>query len=184
MNIFTIIALIAWAWLGIVSSYFLFTKNQNKKAWKIVDDAELQAKSILDRAESTAETLRKEIEDSRADIRDRKNDAIEQEKRIAEKEQKIDQKYEELEWKRTELRNKEATLEQKISEIDKKSQNIESKLEEIARLSQSDAKELLMKYTEERYEKDIVSLIEKKKKETMYILWVISVFERIKCEKY
>lgn len=56
-------------------------------------------------------------------------------------------------------------LEQKISEIDKKSQNIESKLEEIARLSQSDAKELLMKYTEERYEKDIVSLIEKKKKD-------------------
>lgn len=165
MNIFTIIALFAWAWLGIVSAYFFITKNQNKKAWKIIDDAELQAKNILDRAESTAETLRKEIEDSRSDIRDRKNDAIEQEKRIAEKEQKIDQKYEELEWKRTELRNKESMLEQKISEIDKKSQNIESKLEEIARLSQSDAKELLMKYTEERYEKDIVSLIEKKKKD-------------------
>lgn len=165
MNLFTLIGLVAWAWLGAMVTYFLASKSQNGKATKIVQDAENQGKNIIERAEQTAETLRKEIDEARADIRDRKNDAIEQEKRIAEKEQKIDQKYEELESKRAELRNKETTLEQKLAEVDKKSQTIESKLEEVAKLSQTDAKELLMKYTEERYEKDIVSLIEKKKKD-------------------
>jgi ribonucrease Y len=145
--------------------YLLATKSQSTKAVKILEDAKNQGKTIIDRAEQTADTLRREIEEARTDVRDRKADAIEQEKRIAEKEQKIDQKYEELESKRTELRNKEATLEQKVVEVDKKSQNIESKLQEVAKLSQTDAKELLMKYTEERYEKDIVSLIEKKKKD-------------------
>ena len=165
MNLFTIIGLIAWVWLGAIATYFFTTKSQNGKAQKILQDAENQGKNIIERSQQTAETLRKEIEEARADIRDRKNDAIEQEKRIAEKEQKIDQKYEELESKRTELRNKETVLEQKITETDKKSQTIESKLEEVAKLSQTDAKDLLMKYTEERYEKDIVSLIEKKKKD-------------------
>ncbi|MFZ2255714.1 MAG: ribonuclease Y [Patescibacteria group bacterium] len=141
------------------------SKSQNGKATKIVQDAENQGKNIIERAEQTAETLRKEIEEARADIRDRKNDAIEQEKRVAEKEQKIDQKYEELESKRADIRQKESILEEKIAEVDKKSQTIESRLEEVAKLSQTDAKELLMKYTEERYEKDIVSLIEKKKKD-------------------
>lgn len=165
MNLFTLIGLVAWAWLGALLSYFLASKSQNGKATKIVQDAENQGKNIIERAEQTAETLRKEIEEARADIRDRKNDAIEQEKRVAEKEQKIDQKYEELESKRADIRQKESILEEKIAEVDKKSQTIESRLEEVAKLSQTDAKELLMKYTEERYEKDIVSLIEKKKKD-------------------
>lgn len=165
MNIFTLIGLIAWGWLGVIATYFLATKTQNGKAQKILQDAEQQSGNIISRAEQTAETLRKEIEEARADIRDRKADAIEQEKRLAEKEQKIDQKYEELESKRAELRSKETVLEQKIADTDKKSQTIESRLEEVAKLSQADAKDLLMKYTEERYERDILSLIEKKKKD-------------------
>jgi hypothetical protein len=35
----------------------------------------------------------------------------------------------------------------------------------MAKLSQEDAKNLLLEYTEERYEKDILGLIEKKKKD-------------------
>jgi ribonuclease Y len=131
----------------------------------VIREAESQSRDILERAEQTADTLRKEIEEARADIRDRKADAIEQEKRVGEKEQKVDAKYEELESKRNELRKTEETLETKIAEVDKKSQTIESRLEEVAKLSQVDAKELLMRYTEERYEKDILSLIEKKKKD-------------------
>lgn len=161
----TLIGLIAWGLLGAVITYFMNSQKEKNKASDIVSGAEKEGKSIIERAEQTAETLRKEIEEARNDIRDRKNDVIEQEKRIAEKEQKIDQKYEELEGKRNELRSKELTLENKIAEVDKKSQTIESRLEEVAKLSQADAKDLLMKYTEERYERDILSLIEKKKKD-------------------
>ena len=60
---------------------------------------------------------------------------------------------------------KEQSLEERISSIDKKQFEIETKLEQVSRLSSEEAKELLMKYTEERYERDIVSLIEKKKKD-------------------
>jgi ribonuclease Y len=165
MNIFTIISLILWGWIGAVVMYLFIVRSQSDKANKIIQDAESQWKNILERAEQTADTLRKEIEEARSDIRDRKNDSIEQEKRMMEKEQKVDQKYEELESKRIELRTKETILEERIAELDKKSQTIESRLEEVAKLSQVDAKELLLKYTEERYEKDIVSLIEKKKKD-------------------
>ena len=165
MNLFTLIGLIAWAWLGALVTSIMAGRAQAAKAARVIRDAESEGRDILSRAEQTADTLRKEIDEARADIRDRKNDAIEQERRIAEKEKKVDQKYEELESKRTDLRNKEELLETKIAEVDKKSQTIESRLEEVAKLSQVDAKELLMQYTEERYEKDILSLIEKKRKD-------------------
>ncbi len=146
-------------------AYIIAGRAQSARASHVVSEAESQGRDILERAEQTADTLRREIEEARSDIRDRKADAVEQEKRVGEKEAKVDQKYEELESKRTELRSKEETLETKIAEVDKKSQTIESRLEEVAKLSQVDAKELLMQYTEERYEKDILSLIEKKKKD-------------------
>ena len=52
-----------------------------------------------------------------------------------------------------------------MQKADDKSRELEGKLEEMAKLSQEEAKTLLLEYTEERYEKDILSLIEKKKKE-------------------
>jgi ribonucrease Y len=165
MNLFTLIGLVAWVWLGALVAYIIAGRAQSARASHVVSEAESQGRDILERAEQTADTLRREIEEARSDIRDRKADAVEQEKRVGEKEAKVDQKYEELESKRTELRSKEETLETKIAEVDKKSQTIESRLEEVAKLSQVDAKELLMQYTEERYEKDILSLIEKKKKD-------------------
>lgn len=67
--------------------------------------------------------------------------------------------------KRNEILKKDESLSQRISDVDKKALEIESRLESIAKLSTSEAKELLMKYTEERYEKDILGLMEKKRKE-------------------
>lgn len=145
--------------------YFLLTQKSKQASNALIQAAEAQKNDILKRAEEAAQISRKEIEDARNDVRDRKQSLIEQENRISEKEAKIDKKYEELEEKRNDLLKKEETFRLKNEEIDKKSQEIESRLENIARLSQSEAKELLMKYTEERYEKDILSLIEKKKKE-------------------
>lgn len=165
MNIITLIWFFSGGICGAIGAYFIVTRTEITKAKDITLNAEKDWKAIIERAEQTAETLKKEIEEARNDIRDRKNDVIEQEKRIIEKEQKIEQKYEELENKRNELRNREVVLENKITEVDKKSQSIESKLEEVSRLSQIEAKELLMQYTEERYERDILTLIEKKKKD-------------------
>lgn len=144
----------------------MFLTNQNKKsANQVLADAENKSKDIIVRAESIANNLRKEIDDARNDIRERKQAAVEQENRLSEKEQKIDKKYEELEGKQNALRQKEASIDERIAALDKKQIEIGTKLESIARLSMEEAKTLLLEYTEERYEKDILSLIEKKKKE-------------------
>lgn len=148
-----------------LGAYLFLVQKNKKEAWVLIQSAENQSKEIIKRAESTAETLRREIEEARNDLRERKKSAEEQESRIMEKEQKIDKKYEELEWKRVDLQSKEQSLEHRRTELDKKYIEVEARLETVAKMSQEDAKELLLKYTEDRYEKDILSLIEKKKKD-------------------
>ncbi len=165
MNILVFLSLlIGVIWGGISSYFYLITKNKNA-AWKVLTDAENKSKDIIVRAEAIATNLRKEIDDARNDIRERKQGAVEQENRLAEKEQKIDKKYEELEWKQNALRTKEASIDDHIAALDHKQMEVSTKLESIARLSVDEAKTLLLQNTEERYEKDIMSLIEKKKKE-------------------
>ena len=165
MNIFIFLSLLVGGIWGGIGAY-LFLTNQNKKsANQVLLDAENKSKDIIVRAESIANNLRKEIDDARNDIRERKQAAVDQENRLSEKEQKIDKKYEELEGKQNALRQKEASIDERIAALDKKQIEIGTKLESIARLSMEEAKTLLLDYTEERYEKDILSLIEKKKKE-------------------
>jgi ribonucrease Y len=139
--------------------------KQRKSGNKILSDAEDKSRDVISRAETIAINLRKEIDDARADIRERKQGAIEVENRLTEKEQKIDRKYEELEGKQAALRDKETLIDERISSLDRKNSELSGKLESIARLSQEEAKTLLMQSTEEIYERDIVSLIDKKKKE-------------------
>lgn len=165
MNIFVLIGFLVWGTIGVLAAY-LFLSGKDKAKWaRIIQDAEAKSRDIVARAEQTATTLRAEIEDARNDIKERKQSAIDHESRLMEKEQRVDKKYEEIEQKRNDLQRKEESLDQKTGELDKKYAEIETKLENIAKLSQEEAKNLLMQYTEERYEKDILSLIEKKKKE-------------------
>ncbi len=63
------------------------------------------------------------------------------------------------------MQKREGELDERLMHADKKSMEVEARLETVAKLSQTDAKDLLMKYTEDRYEKDILGLMEKKKKE-------------------
>ena len=165
MNPILLMTLLAGGIFGGIVVYFYLQNQLKQKAKWILTEAEEQRNDIIARAEEVAKNIRKEIEDARNDIKERKQSTLEQESRLSEKEWKIDRKYEELEQKRNELMTKEQSLEERISSIDKKQFEIETKLEQVSRLSSEEAKELLMKYTEERYERDIVSLIEKKKKD-------------------
>ncbi len=165
MNPILLIALLVGGISGGLAVYFYLQNQLKQKAKWILAETEKERNDIITRAEEVAKNIRKEIEDARNDIKERKQSALEQESRLSEKEGKIDKKYEELEQKRNELMKKEQSIEERISSIDKKQFEIETKLEQVSRLSSEEAKELLMKYTEERYERDIVSLIEKKKKD-------------------
>ncbi len=165
MTIFIIIGFLIGGGVGALGVYFFLAGKDKTKGARIIQDAETKSKEILARAEQTATNLRLEIEEARNDIKERKQSVLEQENRLIEKEQKIDKKYEELDLKRGELQKKEELLEEKTTNLDKKYAEVETRLENIAKLSAEEAKSLLLQYTEERYEKDILTLIEKKKKE-------------------
>jgi ribonucrease Y len=165
MNIFVFLSLLVGVIWGGVGSYMALQAKQRKTGNQIISEAETKSQDMITRAESIAANLRKEIDDARNDIRDRKQWAVEQENRLSEKEQKIDRKYEELESRQNALRQKESQVDDRIASLDKKNMELASKLETIARLSTEEAKAQLMQSTEDRYERDIVSLIEKKKKE-------------------
>ena len=165
MFINIILTLIAgWAFGGGIV-YFLSERKNKALAWVIIANAEEKAKMIISRAEESRENIRREAEDTKNDIKERKEQITQSEERLIEKEKRLDTKSEEIEKKKEHLGDKEKELEEKIGVADKKSRELEGKLEAMAKLSQEEAKELLMKYTEERYEKDILGLLEKKKKE-------------------
>ena len=165
MNIFVFLSLLVGVIWGGVGSFLFMRAKERTAGNKILIDAETKSQDVISRAELIATNLRKEIDDARVDIRERKQWAVELENRLAEKEQKIDRKYEELEGKQNALRQKETLIDDRIATLDRKNSELGTKLESIARLSTEEAKALLMQSTEDMYERDIVSLIEKKKKE-------------------
>jgi ribonuclease Y len=165
MNLYIILSLLVGAIWGGAGS-FLYLQNTHKKTGnKILNDAEDKSKDIISRAETIASNLRKEIDDARNDIRERKQSIIDQENRLIEKEQKIDMKYEEIEKRQNIMRQKESVIDNRMMELDRDQNKMMSRLEEISKLSTTEARDLLMNSTEEKYEKDIIGLIEKKKKE-------------------
>lgn len=148
---------------GIV--YLMAEKKNKASAGVLIKEAEEKAKHIITRAEETRENIRREAEETKNDIKERKDQLITSEERLIEKEKRIDTKSEEIDQKKEDLENIEKTLEQKLTQADMKARELEWKLEAMAKLSQEEAKEQLMKLTEERYEKDLVGLLEKKKKD-------------------
>ncbi len=160
-----VLTLIIGSVLGGGIAYFLALAKNKTIATKIIEDAEKTGKSIITRAEESRDIARNEIEEARNDLKDRKQNIVESENRLTEKETRLDKKLEEIEVKRVDIMDKEQVLEIHLENADKKAREVESRLQEIAKLSQEDAKNLLLQYTEERYEKDILSLIEKKKKD-------------------
>ena len=135
-------------WSGVF--YFISQKKVSKsthemilaaeeKKQTILTEAEERSKKIMGHAEEVRQNAKQEAEEIRNDIKERKWIITESEQRLSEKENRLDKKFEEIDEKRVAL--------------------------SVARLSTEEAKELLLKHTEERYEKDILSLIEKKKKD-------------------
>lgn len=163
--IFVTLSIVMGVGLGAFGMFFYISQKNKTRSAEIIKNAEKEAKNILHRADETAKTLKKEIQDAKNDLQERKKDFSNQEKRLIEKESKLDKKYEEIEQKHSKLLQKEQENEKRKQELENHKQSLEKKLEEIARLSQEEARNELLKITEEKYEKDILTTIEKKKKD-------------------
>ena len=165
MSINIIISLIlGWVFGGGIIYFFQGRKDKSLAAL-VITAAEEKAKMIVSRAEESRDTARREAEEAKNDAKERKTEITQSEERLVEKEKRIEAKSEEIDQKKETLLEKEKVLEGKLDAADQKSRALEGKLEEMAKLSQEDARAELMQYTEERYEKDILGLLEKKKKD-------------------
>ena len=168
---FIIGALISGAAFGGLA-YFLATKKNSehfdkadKEAANILREAEQKAQKRIDESLQRAEEERRKIEEERREARERQKKIDEVEARIVEKDERIDKKLEELDVRQTALRDREREISELKDSQERLKDELRSKLSEVSKMDEKTAKELLLKQVEERYEKDILGLMGKKRNE-------------------
>ncbi|WP_425802303.1 ribonuclease Y [Desulfitobacterium sp. Sab5] len=139
-------------------------------AEKVIGSAEIEAKRIVDNAESAAEAKRREAvvaakeevmlirNDAEKEVRERRSEVQRLERRITQKEETLDRKMESLERKEETLHRKEEEAEKLREELTAKVAKEKEELERISGLSTEEAKQVLLQSVEEevRYESAIL----------------------------
>ncbi|RYF83716.1 MAG: ribonuclease Y, partial [Chitinophagaceae bacterium] len=159
LSIVTLIVAVVALVVGIIAGKFIFAKDTRKK----VEEADLQAQSLLKEAELRAETVRKEKElaakerfvqlkaEHDKEILERNRKMGEGENRIRQKEQAVNQKTEQLERQIKENNAIKENLARQIDVINVKQAELEKhqeehtrRLEKIANLTAEEAKSQLI----------------------------------------
>ncbi len=155
LNIITLIVALAALVVGIIAGKFIFAKDTRKR----IDEAELQAQTLIKEAELRAETIRKEKELSAKErfvqlksehdreILERNRKMGESENRLRQKEQSLNQKTEQLERQIKENDAIKQNLNRQIEVVNLKQAEFEKhqeehlrRLEKIAGLTAEEAK--------------------------------------------
>jgi len=121
---------------------FVFDREQPKK---IIAEAEEKAKSILAKAEEEARRLISE--------------AMSLEKQLVFREQQLERKEEALENEKKTVQKKLSEIEEIKKTLEKTREEMKAKLEKVAKLSQEEAKNLLLSFWEERLKEKIANQI-------------------------
>src|SRR5215207_907169 len=154
-NIITFIIAIAALVVGIIAGKFIFAKDTRKR----IEDAELQAQTLLKEAQLRAETVRKEKEieakerfvqlksDHDREVMERNRRVAEGENRLKQKELTVNQKTEQLERQLKEndaikqnLNRQIEVVNTKQSELEKHQEEHTRRLEKISGLTAEEAK--------------------------------------------
>jgi ribonuclease Y len=157
--IITLIAAIAALVVGIIAGKFIFAKDTRKR----IEEAELQAQSLIKEAGLRAETIRKEKEleakerfvqlksEHEREVLERNRKVVEGENRIKQKEQAINQKTEQLERQIKEndaikqnLNRQIEVVNIKQAELEKHQEEHTRRLEKISGLTAEEAKAQLV----------------------------------------
>ena len=128
------------------------------KAEKIIGDAKLKEKDLLLKAQDKALKI---IEESKKEEALRRNDINNLQKRLEQRENSFSQKLLDLQDKQQKLYDKV----NEVQEIKERIKNIkveqETKLEQISRLTQAEAKDILLKSIEEKSAEDLMVRVKK-----------------------
>lgn len=173
------INILIWAILWVVISFVLnkfleIKKGENaKSAWvKLLSEAEKTKEEILKKAKEESDTLiNKSKQESNSILENARNEANEilkkaekLQERLLEKEEKLETKLEEIWKKQYSILEREEELKQKQDALVTKETELDTKLSAMAKLSIEEARELLLKQIAEKYQKDLITQIEKYKK--------------------
>lgn len=160
-----IISAIAGVAVGTGAVVFYNKKNENggkDKADDLVRKAKREAQDIVSNARKQAD----EISDrSKAEENERRKEWSKTENRLVEREKTLDGKLDTLEKKTEKLAREEKEIESLKSEIRDIRTKQHEKLEKIAGLSKQEAKDKLMKMTENDIKQDLANLVAKEQKE-------------------
>ena len=160
-----IIAAVAGLGVG-ASSIFAYNKKNEKGGKNKADDLIRKAKHeagdiVLEAKKQATESQEKMAKEES----DRRREWKATESRLAERETTLDSKLDQLEKKQEKLNKEEKEIESLKNEIKEIRTKQHEKLEKIAGLSKEDAKEKLMKMTENDIKQDLTNLVAKEQKE-------------------
>lgn len=160
--------------VGLLCGVF-YTKSRHQKG---IDAASQSADSILSSAKKEAETLKKETlleakeenqqyrSEIESELKENKSELKSQENRLLQREQLLDRKDDSLEKREQSLTDKENNASEKQQLIDEREKEIEeiiqkqqSELERVAALSKEDAKDMIMKSTEEELDHELTVMV-------------------------
>ena len=150
---------------GFFIGYFFYQKsakskinNAAERADKLINDAKIKEKDLLLKAQDKALKI---IEDSKKEESVRRNDINQLQKRLEQRENAFSQKL-------LDLQDKQQKLYDKVNEVQEIKEKIKTikeeqgaKLEQISKLTQIEAKDILLKNVEEKASEDLMIRIKK-----------------------
>lgn len=163
--IIPVIAAVAGLAVGAGGIFAYNKRNENggkNKADDLVRKAKHEASEIVLNAKKEASRL---TEKNQAEENDRRKEWRQTEKRLTERENTLDAKLDQLEKKTEKLNKEERELEELKNEVRGIRTKQHEKLEKIAGLTRADARDKLMKMTENDIKQDLAGLIVKEQKE-------------------
>ena len=173
LNIFTLIIAVAALLVGIIAGKFIFAKDTRKR----VEEAELQAQTLIKEAQLRAETVKKEKEveakerfvqlkaDHDREVLERNRKVVEAENRIKQKEHTLNQKAEHLERQIKEndaikqnLNRQIEVVNVKQSELEKHQEEHLRRLEKISNLTVEEARSQLVESLKQEAQSQAIGL--------------------------
>lgn len=160
-----ILGLLAWwVWSGIL--VYLFLNNKFKEDIKTEQERiEKVIKLSQEETKNLFEESKKRLDEEKKDIEVKNKRVEELENKLIQKEEKLEQKLEEIEKQKDNIAIKEQELENQKFKLKEDQEKVAVKLEEMSGLTKEEARDMLFAQTEQLYEKDFLSLIDKKKSE-------------------
>jgi ribonuclease Y len=158
MNFLTAVLAIILGIAAGTGAGFLLSKTLGAKK---IEGARAQARNILREAQTSAEHMKREkLTEAREEIfklrqevekegKERRSELQRAERRMEQKEENLDRKLDRVAHREEELKGRQEALEERLLEVEETKRRQMERLEEIAGMTREDARELLLRQTEE-----------------------------------